>query len=56
MNKEVFSTLEFEEENKERKRSEDQPGKQGGVWSPQKVFKETPSRKTDKRDGNWSTW
>jgi len=33
-NKEVFSTSEHEEENKERNRSEDRLGKQEGVWIP----------------------
>jgi len=59
-NEEVFSTSELEEENKERKRSEDQPVKQEGVWIPQKVDKGTPSWKIYERDEklcsfrNWS--
>jgi len=45
-NKEVFSALENnEEENKERKKSEDRLGEQKGVLIPQKVYNGIPSWK-----------
>jgi len=42
-NKEIFSTPEHEEENKEKMRSEYRPGMQEGVWIPQKDCKGTLS-------------
>jgi len=52
-NKEVFSALENnEEENKERKKSEDRLGEQKGVLIPQKVYNGIPSWKICR----WKRW
>jgi len=51
LNEEAFLTLEHEVEDKERKRSDNRPGKHEGVWISQKVYKQTPSWKEDERFG-----
>jgi len=46
-NKNAFSTLEHEEENKEKKRSKDQLGKYEGVWITPKDYMKTQSWKKE---------